>query len=237
MTTVAVLCNAPREAHVLESLVETSPLSETEAADLYAALLKDTTLSVAKSGGDLLVNHRDGAEKRIREVVDDAIDADDARFEVQVGETFSGRVGNTVTHLLEAEDAGSVAVVRPEAAFLPRTRIDESAMKLRSSDVVLGPASGGRVYYAGFGAAIDFADAYASPAIETLTDRAHAAGHDVDFLERGPYLETAADLAEILLEVRARRKADAIVPPHLTAWLEDRDLTVTADGVGLSVTR
>ena len=237
MTTVAVLCDAPRPGRVLPGLPETSPLSEAEAAGLYAALLKDAVLAVDRSGGDLLVNYREGAEEAVREAVADAVDPGEARFEVQVGETFAGRAGNTATHLLESEGVESVAVVRPEAAFLERTTVDEAAMKLRSSEVVLGPSPGGRVYYAGFAATVDFADAYAAPAVETLTDRALEAGHGVDFVGSGPYLETAADLADVLVAVRARRKADAIVPPHLAEWVADSDLVVEADEGGLALAR
>ena len=238
MTTVAVLCDAPGSERVLPGLAETSPLSESETESLYAALLKDAALSVARSGGDLLVNYRDkDAEDAVREVVAEAVDLGDARFEVQVGETYAGRVGNTVTHLLETEDTGSVAAVPPEAAFLARTQIDEAAMKLRSSEVVLGPAPGGRVYYAAFAEAIDFADAYAPPAVETLTDRAIDAGFGVDFIANGPLLETGADLADVLVQLRARRKSEAIVPPHLAEWAAESDLVVDADGGELSLTR
>jgi hypothetical protein len=237
MTTVAVLCDAPREGRVLESLAESSPLSAAAVADLYAALLKDTVHAAERSGGDLLVNYREGAEGAVREVVADAIDPDDVRFEVQVGETFSGRVGNTVTHLLEAEGADSVAVVRPEAAFLARTTVDEGAMKLRSSEVVLGPSPGGRVYYAAFAEAIDFADAYAPPAVSTLTERALDAGLGVDFVGNGPYVETGADLADAVVQLRARRKAEAIVPPHLARWVAACDLVVDAKDGELTLVR
>ena len=238
MTTVAVLCDAPEPGRVLESLAETSPLTGTEVADLYGALLKDAVLTVDRSGGDLLVNYRDEErEAAVREVVAEAIDPADARFEVQVGETFSGRAGNTATHLLEQEAVGSVAVVRPEAAFLARTGIDEAAMKLRSSEVVLGPAPRGRVYYASFAAPIDFGDAYAPPALETLTDRAVDAGHAVDFLGSGPLLETGADLADVIVQLRARRKGEAIVPPHLAEWVAESDLVVEADGGELTLER
>jgi 2-phospho-L-lactate guanylyltransferase (CobY/MobA/RfbA family) len=238
MTTVAVLCDAPRSGNVLGTLAETSPLSEREVADLYSVLLKDTVRTVAQSGGDLLVNYRDeDAEAAVREVVAEAVDPDEARFEVQVGETFSGRVGNTATHLLEQEEVGSVAVVRPEAAFLARTQVDEAAMKLRSSEVVLGPAPGGRVYYAGFADAIDFADAYAPPALETLTDRAIGAGHAVDFIGNWPFIATGSDLADVIVQLQARRTGEAIVPPHLDEWVAAQDLVVEADETGLTLDR
>ena len=245
MTTVAVLCDPPRPDLVLDDLVDTTPLSQGEAAELYAALTRDTVRAVAKSGGELLVNYRpddhldgDGdPEAELREVVAEVVDPEEARFERQVGETFAGRAGNTATHLLETEGAASVAITRPEAAFLARTEIDSSAMKLRSTDAVLAPSPGGRAYFAAFGDTIDFAGCYAPPAFETLTDRCLDAGLDVEFLERKPLLETAADLAAVVTDIRTRRRADGIVPRALAEWVADSGLAVEATGDGLAVTR
>jgi hypothetical protein len=258
MTTVAVLCDPPRPGQVLSDLVATTPLSADEAADLYAALTKDTVRAVATSGGQLLVNYRpdeslvdddrrasedagDSGEPRVeaevRDVVADVLDPAEVRFEPQVGETFAGRAGNTATHLLESEDATSVGITRPEAAFLARPEIDGGAMKLRSTDAVIAPAPGGRVNYAAFGDRIDFSDCYAPPAVETLTDRILDAGLDVQFLETKPYLETDADLADVLTGVRARRKADALVPPALADWVDEADLVVERADDGLTVSR
>lgn len=240
MTTTAVLVDPPRAGEVLEGVVETSPLTGAEAADLYAAMTRDVATAVDNSGGPVLVNYRSAdAEAEIREVLDGVVDPDDegVRFEVQVGETFAGRAGNTATHLLEAEAEGSVAITRPESAFLARTEIDGSAMKLRSSEVVLGPAPGGRVYFAAFTDPIDYADAFAVPAIETLTDRALDAGHEVDFLESKPVVETGRDLAAAITTVRTRRKAERIVPRHLAEWVADSELAVEADDGDLTLVR
>jgi glycosyltransferase A (GT-A) superfamily protein (DUF2064 family) len=239
MTTVAVLCDPPREG-VLSTLADSSPLTPAECADLYAAMLADVCRSVEHSGGDLLVNYRDedDAEAELRGVVRDALDDPDAaRFEVQVGETFAGRAGNTASHLLEGEGVTSVAVVEPTAPFLGRSEVDNAAMKLRSNEVVLGPSTRGRVYYAGFTEPVDFEDAYAPPAVETLTDRGLDAGHDVDFLPVLPVVETGDDLAEALALIRARQRAGRIVPSETAAVLDDVGLVVEADGVDLSLAR
>jgi hypothetical protein len=245
MTTVAVLCDPPRPGLAFEELVVETPLSPAEAAELYAALTRDTVRAVARSGGDLLVNYRpddaldvagDDAEAELRELLADVVD-DDARFEPQVGESLAGRVGNTATHLLETEEVASVAVARPEAAFFARTEIDGAAMKLRSTDAIVGPAPGGRVHFAAFGEPIDFADCLAPPAVATLTDRCLDAGLDAEFLERKPLLETATDLAAVVTGVRTRRRADGIVPRALAEWVADSGLAVEATDDGLAVTR
>lgn len=258
MSVVVVPADPPREGLVLPHLTETSPLSAAEAADLYAATLKDVATAGATSGGDLLVNYRpddllpadhraeesadvragesadvragESAEAEVRAAVRTALgDLDDVRFEPQVGSSYEARIGNTVTHLLEAEAAGAVLVVDPTAALAGRTVIDSAGMKVRRSEVVLGPAPGGRVHLAGFAEPVDFEGAYATPALETLTARAGEAGLAVDFVEHSPVVETGADLATLVATVRARAAAGRIVPEHTLAAVEDLGLRVVEE--------
>ncbi|RRJ29781.1 hypothetical protein [Halocatena pleomorpha] len=247
MTTVAVLCDPPRDDLVLPELPATSPLTASEATTLYTAMLKDVCAAVEASGGDLLVNYRpedalpdhesgaaDGgnAKEEIKTAIAGALsEPESVRFERQVGQTFSGRAGNTATHLLEREEADSAAIVTPYTPFLSRQQIDTAAMKLRRSPVVLGPAPGGRVYYAGFTSTIDYADSYETPAVETLTDRAIDAGHEVDFLDMNPFLATGSDLVDIVALLRARRTAGRIIPEHTTTAIETVGLST--DGTNL----
>jgi glycosyltransferase A (GT-A) superfamily protein (DUF2064 family) len=250
MTVVAVLCDPPREGLVLPRLPDTSPLSPADAVDLYVAGLRDVARAVEESGGDLLVNYRPddalpaehrgetSAEADVRAAVRPALsDPDEARFEVQVGETFAGRAGNTVTHLLENEGATTAAVVEPTAPTLARQAIDSAAMKLRRHDAVLGPSTGGRVYYAGFAEPIDFGDAYAPPALGTLTDRALDVGQEVDYLPMTPVVATGSDLVDLLALVRARHAAGRIVPEHTTDWLDDAGLALVPGEDGPELTR
>ncbi len=239
MTTVAVFADPPRPSLVLSELVETSPLSPEEAADCYGAMLADTCLAVSRSGGELLVNYRpeellpeahrgDDPETEIREILDGVLD-ESPRMERQVGSTHAARVGNTVTHLLETEEVASAAVLSPTSPLLFRTHIDSAAMKLRNSPVVLGPATRGRVSYAGFTEPIDFEDAYAPPAIETLAWRAGDAGLDTDFLPMLPVVETGSDLATVVSLIRARHIAGRIVPQHTAEWIETQGLRVKGE--------
>jgi glycosyltransferase A (GT-A) superfamily protein (DUF2064 family) len=251
MTVVALLADPPRPGLVLPDLAETSPLTESDAADLYAALLKDIARAVERSGGDLLVNYRPddllpdeyvtdtASEAAVRAVVADALeDPSAARYEPQVGSSFDARAGNTVTHLLREEGVQSVAVVRGSALFLTRTVVDSAAMKLRSTPTVLGPAPDGRVYYAAFAEDIDFDGAFGAPEVETLTSRALDAGHGVDFVPTHPVVETGDDLLAALPTLMARRRADRHVPEHLAAWLGETGLhAVVEDGESRLVRR
>ncbi len=240
MTTVAVLANPPAEGAVLRELVEDDVLTPSQAVSLYRAMLGDVVESVAGSGAELLVNYRpadhlpagtDDPESAVRSVVEEALDdAGDVRYEVQVGSTFAARVGNTVTHLLEREGVRTAAAVTPAAAFLGRQHVDSAAMKLRRSEVVLGPSTDGRVYYAAFAEPIDFTDAYARPAVRTLTERADDAGLGTDYLPMLPTLETARDLRTVLPHLRARETAGRRVPSRTASTLSDLALDPDEDG-------
>jgi glycosyltransferase A (GT-A) superfamily protein (DUF2064 family) len=246
MTVVAVLADPPREGLVLPRLVETSPLSAAEAADLYAAMLGDVAEAVQRSGGDLLVNYRPddllpdeyvpedaAAEAEVRAAVAEALgDLSEVRFEVQVGSSFDARAGNTVTHLLRDEGETTAAVVRPESAFLARSVVDSAAMKLRRSPVVLGPAPEGRVYYAGFREAVDFDGAFAPPALSTLVGRARDAGRDVDLLETRPVIARGRDLHTAIPYLTAAAAAERVVPPRTAAAVEASGLAVEFDDAG-----
>jgi hypothetical protein len=234
---------------VFECLVETSPLDADEAAALYAAACRDVASAVERSGGDLLVNYRPAdalppdhrpadAERAVRDAIEPALDAPDAvRYEVQVGETFAGRAGNAVTHLLDEEETTTAAIVEPSAALLTRQAIDTAAMKLRRHPVVLGPATRGRVYYAGFREPIDFGRAWDQPATATLVDRAGDAGLEVDFLPYQPVAATGEELAELAALVRAREAGGRLVPEHTAGWLSDAELTVVRTDTGLGLER
>lgn len=234
MTTVAVLANPPREGAVLRALVDEDVVTEPQAVRLYRAMLGDVCEAVQTSGGELLVNYRpadhlpvdvDDPESAVRSAVEDALDdTGEIRYEVQVGSTFAARVGNTVTHLLEREGVQTAAAVTPAAAFLARRHIDSAAMKLRRNDVVLGPTTAGRVYYAGFAEPIDFTDVYESPAVERLVERAGEADLDADFLPMLPTLEDPTDLDTVLPLLRARTDAGLQVPFRTATVLSELDL-------------
>lgn len=244
MTTVALLVDPPCPGVALPRLADTSPLSPGEAADCYAALLGDVAAAVDASGGDLLVNYRpadalsEDVEEgdplaAVRATVDPVVD--DARYEVQVGETFAGRVGNTVTHLLNEEGTASVVALEPLVPFLGRSHVDGAAMRLRRDDVVLAHGGDGRVAFAGFAAAPDFADAYDPPAIDTLCKQARDDGLSVGFVQELPVVRTGRDLAAALAVLRARRRAGAAVPERFAAFVDDHDLVPSVGGDHLAV--
>ncbi|MFW5974229.1 MAG: hypothetical protein ACOCPZ_02475 [Natrialbaceae archaeon] len=242
MTVIAVLASPPREGLVLPDLPETSPLSPVDATALYGAMLRDTFRAVERSGGDLLVNYPETDQlpaafrtdidpvAELRAFLAEALDDVSAvRFEPQVGSTFSARAGNTATHLLREEGATSVAVVRGTAPLLTRLAVDSAAMKLRTNEVVIGPAPRGRTYYAGFTEPIDFADAFAGIEQQRLADRAADAGLSTDFLPLSPAVETGADLLTLVPMLRSRLRAERIVPEHTAAFVHEQGLDVVVE--------
>jgi glycosyltransferase A (GT-A) superfamily protein (DUF2064 family) len=251
MTVIAVLADPPRPGLALPALAESGPLSESESAALAAAMLKDTLRAVEASGGELLVNYRPddllpdrhvdperSAEEELRAVAADALrEPDAARFEVQVGSNVSARAGNTISYLLEREGVQSAAVVRGDAPLLRRSTVDSAAMQLRTNEVVLGPSTDGRVYYAGFTAPIDFEAAFTTPEAETLVGRANDAGLDTEFVGMLPTVRTGADLATLVSTVRARWQAGRVVPEHTASFVVEAGLTVVGDDSDLRVVR
>ncbi len=241
MTTVAVLADPPREGTVPRSLVERTPLSSGEIADLWAASLADVAVAVERSGGELLVNYRpndllpadargdEPSETIVRAIVTAALDDADVRYEPQVGSTPSARVGNTITHLLESEGVDTAAVVPGTAAAMPRTEVDAAAMALRRHDVVLGPTPTGDVYYAGFAEPIDFEGTFEPPAVERVAKRSVAEGRSVGFVPMVPTLETVEGLCATVSSIRARRAADGWVPSATASYVEELGLRVIAD--------
>jgi glycosyltransferase A (GT-A) superfamily protein (DUF2064 family) len=254
MTVVVVLASPPRPGLVCSSLPETTPLSASEAADLYAASLADTLRAAEQAGGQLLVNYRPaetipdgesaadgeataesqttleskpGPAAAVRALASEALaDVTDARFEPQVGSTPSARLGNTVTHLLREEDADSVAVLRPVAPLVRRSTVDSGVMKLRSNQTVVGATPAGDYFFAGFTDPLAFDDALADPAVQTLTDRARDADHEVDFLPVQPAVDTPAGLSTLVPLLRARVRAERVVPTETATFLHDHDLAV-----------
>lgn len=247
MTTIAVLAAPPEPGVALSDLSSGTPLSEGEAARLYEAMLVDVCRTVQAGGADLLVNYRpadrlpvDEPETALREVLADELEEPaEARYEVQVGETFAARVGNTVTHLLEEEGERQVGVTTPAAPFLRRDHVGGLGMSLRTEEVAVAPAWGGRVALAGFTQPVDFEGAFAAPAVETLVMRARDAGLSVDFLPRQPVVETPADLADAVAYATARLRAERLVPARTVGVIEDLGLrAVDAEGEdGLTVGR
>lgn len=233
MTTVVVPAELP-DGDVL-SAVQPEPLSPSEAAMLYRASLRDVCKTVEHGEADLLVNYPApervpddvDPESELRELlVDELSRPDGVRYEVQVGETYAGRVGNALTHLLDTESEPTVGVFEPTVPLLRRDHIGTMAMKLRTSDVVLGPAADGGLYFAGFTEPVDFTDSFADPAVETMTRRAREAGLSVEFLPMLPRIDSPAGLATTVSVVRARAEAERIVPAWTTACIEELGLVV-----------
>ncbi|MEF8853369.1 MAG: hypothetical protein V5A44_01630 [Haloarculaceae archaeon] len=243
MTTVAVLADPPAETDALVGLEERGVLTAAQTRELYTATLRDACVAVENSGGDLLVNYRsrdeseDAAEEAVRSALSPALsDPGGARYEVQVGSTRSARVGNTVTHLLEREGVRSAAVVDPTVALLERRHVDSAAMKLRGSEVVVGPTAGGAVWYAGFTEPVDFTDALAAPSLRTLTERATDEGLDVDFLESLPLVADPDGLAAAVVLAGSRERAGVPVPEHTREAVAETGLGVEQQEDGLGVT-
>jgi len=231
---VVVPVDPPRAGLVCSELVAQTPLSPADAAYLYEAATVDVLRSVRASGGDLLINYRDeetlpvvvgpegegvaedegdgtpptNPEAEIRALAARALEGtDEIRFERQVGSTRAARVGNTVTHLLEQEDAASVGILEPAAAGIERTHIDGAAMSIRRNDVVLGPGPSGSAYFTAFSEPIDFTDFDTTPELATLAGRCEDAGLEVGLAPMLPTIASETGLCSTIALCEARRVA------------------------------
>ncbi|MFB6176595.1 MAG: hypothetical protein ABEI99_05540, partial [Halobaculum sp.] len=115
-------------------------------------------------------------------------------------------------------------VIRPVAPLVRRSTIDSGVMKLRSNETVLGPTTTGGVYFTGFTDTIQFGEAFADPAVETLTDRATDADNDVDFLQTQATIDSARGLTALLPILRARVTAERVVPAETATFVHETGL-------------
>lgn len=242
MTMVVVIADPPAAgAGDCADVVAETPLTSEDGVELYRALLKDAFDALAASNVDVLVNYpseddlppdvdlEGSPEAVLRAIAGGVVDRDrfaDFRFEVQVGSDFSATAGNAITHLLEREDQASAAVLRPCVTRLVRSVLDEASIKLRRSDVAIGPASEGAVYFAGFSEPIDFAGVFEENALEEVAGRAGEEGLTVDFVRDLDLIRSARDLRSVVTRLRAERLAGKPVPTHLWNFIEERDLAV-----------
>jgi hypothetical protein len=229
MTTVSVLASPPDESSAVERLAG-GPLDRAAATRLYEAMFADVCRAIERSGADLVVaiSTEEDASRANGEFEDllaenlttpEAVEAV-IRDGCDRTEAITGEV-------LRLHEAGvtSAAIVEPTAPFLARTNVDGAAMKLRSSEVVLGPGPGGRVYFAGFGEPIDLRDHLGPPAIEGLAGLANA-DRAVDFIPMQPIVEDAKDLPSAVAYLRARVAAGRRVPERTASVVADLGLAV-----------
>lgn len=227
MPTIVVRTPPPVEAAVTDGPLDDTGLDTEALVTLREALLIDACRAVQASGSDLVVTvaptdgDADRADDRAIEAVEATLDRGletTPRVEPQVGSTPSARLGNTVTHLLEA-GASSVGAVFP-GAIVDRSTLDQATIQLRTADAVLGPDPGGDVAYAGFTAPIEFTDALESPAIRTLVERAVAAGLETTTIDSRPRVSDPDSLDGVRALIEARALAGDRVPEALAAWIE-----------------
>lgn len=232
MTTVVVLADPP-VTECVPNLLPDSDDPDREVA-LYRAMLADVCATIQHGEGEVLINYRDpetvpsgvDPEASVRELLEEELaDPSAVRYEVQVGTDDADKIGNALTHLLEAEELPTVAFARPTALFLRREHIGMTAMQLRTSDVVIGPSTDGRISFAAFGEPIDFTDVFAPPAIETLTERARAADLDVSFLPMTPLWSSSQDRRTAVSLLRSRVHAGALIPERTAKLVADWGLS------------
>jgi hypothetical protein len=238
MTTVSVIVEEPDRSSLVDRLAG-SVLDRRDAVQLYEAMTADVCRAIERSGADGVLavlgdeeNVPNGLATRMADVLEepDAVEVV-SREATDHSEALAGEVLR-----LHEEGVTSAAVVEPSTPFLARKDVDSASMKLRSSEVVLGPAPGGRVHFAGFAEPIDLGDRFSPPAIERLAELTEE-GYGVDFLAMLPLLESERDLPTVIAHLRARVAAGRFVPQETAVTVADLELAVRDDGGELRVVR
>ena len=228
--TVHVVYADPQELRdPFPALVGDGYLDRKAAQLLAEAMLQDTTAAVAESGGDLVVTHppesnedqSDEPRERLREVLSGALPGMDAvQFESQVGDRPTERVENACRHIVSRADVASVAVLDGRAPLLDRTDLDNAGMKLRRSEVVVGPAPAGRVAYLGMTEPIELSRLHWPLALGALVDRAVTNGHTVDWLPLQVWVGGRSGLETLTTLIRADQTASRRVPERTAAAID-----------------
>jgi hypothetical protein len=115
-------------------------------------------------------------------------------------------------------------VLDGRAPTFDRTDLDGAGMKLRRSEVVIGPAPHGRVAYVGFTEALDLDGLDWPFGLEPLVERATAEGLDIDILSLHPWVGDERDLETVSSHIAARRTATRRVPEHTAATIDELGL-------------
>ncbi|MFB6361792.1 MAG: DUF2064 domain-containing protein [Halobacteriales archaeon] len=230
MTVHVLFAEPPRVGRTLPGLVEAGQLDAEEAKALAEAMVKDTAAAVAASGGDLLINYPPEVEgggsdadpeTELQALIEDVYsDPESVRYEPQVGASATARIENACRHLLEEEDTASVAILDGRAPILDRTDLDGASMKLRRSEMVVGPAPNGRVSYLGLSEPVELEGLNWPFHLGPLVERAAAEGLDIDFLELHPWVGDREGLQTVISLIGARRSADRRVPEHTAVAIE-----------------
>lgn len=235
MTTVSVLASPSGSADLVDRLGG-EVLGPEEAGRLYEAMLADACRAVERSGADLVVRVDGQDPEGVIEDLKPTLEAPD-EMEV-VAHEAAARSEALASEVLRLQETGvrTAAVMEPSGAFIARRTVDSASMKLRSSELVVGPAPGGRVYFAGVAEPLDLRDRFERPAMESLAGVADE-DRGVDFLPMLPVLDRAADLPTVVATLRARGSAGRSVPERTAGVVTDLGLAVSAADGELAVVR
>ncbi|MGE5357584.1 MAG: TIGR04282 family arsenosugar biosynthesis glycosyltransferase [Bacteroidales bacterium] len=199
------------------------PLSPSDAAELYEAMLGDTiALAAAARGAQLAI------------AVTPASALDVWRPDVPEGTLILGIDGPTIGECLETaatelfnRGCSPVMAVNSDGPTLPRGRIEAACALLDTHDVVLGPSDDGGYYLIGLARPQPtlFRDVpWSTPVVADLT-RSRARELELSFAElpRWYDVDTAADLHRLRVEL-ASLPAD--VAPRTRRFFADRSASL-----------
>lgn len=233
MTTVAVELPPRNASRIASALARSTALSVTEASDLLLHVAKDAIRAVDRSGGDLvmLVPPEASSEEvfgwedpraEARRLAEEVITAETAPTVFEPPESEARRsIAAVLSSLFRSTSAASAAILRPITPLVQRRHLDAAAMRLRTHDVVIGPSTGSRWYFAGVSDELTLPVAGADEHLTTLALAANETDRSLDLLPILPGVLTDRGLAGVVSILEASLLAEKDVAPATHGWIDE----------------
>lgn len=246
MTALAVPVPPSDVMRIRDRLVASTPLTFDEVTKLMVATCQDVCHAVAGSGGEAFIVPLEpetsipgwtNPSEITEEIARTATDADNEITVTPtqpVDETGMQRLLDLVR---ERSDEASLAVVTPVTPLIQRRHVDAAAMRLRTSDVVVGPTSRCGWYFFGVSRETDLTlgpDACALPTITRDVLEAEVSIASIPFL---PRMETNEELSTILGLVDLATITDPARAPFTRSWAERTGIQIGVEDGGVQITR
>ena len=238
MTAIVVALPPRSIAKTTDTIVDETPLSREQTTAILDGVVQDGLRAAHESGGPLsiwidestrTVSEWNDPRGHARNLIEGALPSDAPMPEI---DTESPTEYAAIAAAIERTNEASGAVLIPGTPFVQRRHIDEAAMRLRQTDVVLGPATAGTWYLFGHREEVEFSypeDSYLS---STIARQATASDYSMNLLRTLPGIWDGNSLADAVTTLTIADYADLSVGPFTRAWLEQHSIQTvnTAEG-------
>lgn len=237
MTAIGILGLPPDSASIVSNLRDTTALEIEQIQSLVAGVTQDTARAAFESGGEPLVvvpkdpgagiipNGSPDVRTYLESILEPVVPENDS-IQWYEHDAAPGRSLNTVLDgLAEVSNAASVAVIAPLTPFVQRRHVDTAAMRLRSADLVVGPATDGCGYFIGRHRDRAGADWSGTADLDGVVSAAQDTGEEVDWLPILPSIGQQSPMEPLRSILQLAAVAEKPVAPATRSWLSAVDLS------------